>query len=174
MNHLKSLGLRAPNYDKFPSIAVPPEHADSCWSGWESICSAILPRTASSKNVVAVDCYPGVHVEEALARLAAGLRPLLAIDTRQAFKSEAEVDTMVGPFLGGDDPVFGYLNTTLQMADFLDPLKSGELTRKIAADSAAGLVLVVGPGASLLAPGADLLVYADMPRWEGQLRQRRG
>lgn len=174
MSHLKSLGLRAPNYDKFPSIAVPPGHADSCWSGWESICSAILARTASGKALVAVECYPGVHVEEVLARLAAGLQPILAIDTREAFKPEAEVDAMVGPFLGGDDPVFGYLNATLQMVDFIGPEKSGELTRIIAADSARGPVLVVGPGASLLAPGADLLVYADMPRWEGQLRQRRG
>jgi mannose-6-phosphate isomerase class I len=123
---------------------------------------------------VAVECYPGVHVEEVLARLAAGLQPILAIDTREAFKPEAEVDAMVGPFLGGDDPVFGYLNATLQMVDFIGPEKSGELTRIIAADSARGPVLVVGPGASLLAPGADLLVYADMPRWEGQLRQRRG
>jgi len=174
MSHLKSLGLRAPNYDKFPSIAVPPGHADSSWSGWESICSAILARTASGKALVAVECYPGVHVEEVLARLAAGLQPILAIDTREAFKPEAEVDAMVGPFLGGDDPVFGYLNATLQMVDFIGPEKSGELTRIIAADSARGPVLVVGPGASLLAPGADLLVYADMPRWEGQLRQRRG
>jgi mannose-6-phosphate isomerase class I len=174
MSLLKSLGLRALNYDKFPSIAVPPEHADSCWSGWKSICSAILARMASGKALVAVDCYPGAHVEEVLARLVAGLQPILVIDTREAFKPEGEVDAMVGPFLGGDDPVFGYLNTTLQMTDFLDPLKSGELTEKIAADSARGRVLVVGPGASLLAPGADLLVYADMPRWEGQLRQRRG
>jgi len=174
MSHLKSLGLRAPNYDKFPSIAVPPGHADSSWSGWESICSAILARTASGKALVAVECYPGVHVGEVLARLAAGLQPILAIDTREAFKPEAEVDAMVGPFLGGDDPVFGYLNATLQMVDFIGPEKSGELTRIIAADSARGPVLVVGPGASLLAPGADLLVYADMPRWEGQLRQRRG
>ena len=174
MSHLKSLGLRAPNYDKFPSIAVPPGHADSSWSGWESICSAILARTASGKALVAVECYPGVHVEEVLARLASGLQPILAIDTREAFKPEAEVDAMVGPFLGGDDPVFGYLNATLQMVDFIGPEKSGELTRIIAADSARGPVLVVGPGASLLAPGADLLVYADMPRWEGQLRQRRG
>ncbi|MEY2906044.1 MAG: hypothetical protein RLZZ408_515 [Verrucomicrobiota bacterium] len=174
MSHLKSLGLRAPNYDKFPSIPVPAAHASSCWSGWESISSTIRKKTGAGNFLVAVECYPGVHVEEVLARFAAGLQPILAIDTQEAFKSEAEVDAMVGPFLGGDDPVFGYLNTTLQMADFLDPLKSGELTRKIAADSARGPVLVVGPGASLLAPAADLLVYADMPRWEGQLRQRRG
>lgn len=174
MSYLKSLGLRAANYDKFPSIPVPAAHAASCWSGWESISSTIHKKTGTGNFVVAVECYPGVHVEEVLARFAAGLQPILAIDTQVAFKSEAEVDAMVGPFLGGDDPVFGRLNSTLGMADFLDPVEAGQLTQKIAADSARGPVLVVGPGASLLAPAADLLVYADMPRWEGQLRQRRG
>ena len=174
MSYIKSLGLRAANYDKFPSIAVPAAHSASCWSGWESISSAILKKTRAGSFVVAVECYPGVYVDQVLAVLASGLGAILAINMRDVFKPEAEVDAMVEPFLGGDDPVFGYLNTTLRITDFLDPLKSGQLTQKIASDSARGPVLVVGPGASLLAPGANILVYADMPRWEGQLRQRRG
>jgi mannose-6-phosphate isomerase class I len=36
-----------------------------------------------------------------------------------------------------------------------------------------GVAIVFGPGA-LLCCTPDLVVYADMPRWEGQLRQRRG
>jgi mannose-6-phosphate isomerase class I len=36
-----------------------------------------------------------------------------------------------------------------------------------------GLVLVLGPGATLIAPDADVLVYADVTRWEIQQRQRR-
>jgi mannose-6-phosphate isomerase class I len=174
MSHLKSLGLQAPNYDKFPSIAVPAAHADSYWSGWESVLSAIRKKTGTGNFLVAVECYPGVHVEQVLTELASGLGAILAIDTREAFKTAAEVDAMAGPFLGGDDPVFGYLNTTLQMADFLDPEKAGALGGKIESACGRGPGLVVGPGASLLAPAADLIVYADMPRWEGQLRQRRG
>src|SRR5205807_10359341 len=36
-----------------------------------------------------------------------------------------------------------------------------------------GLLLVVGVGAALVCPNADILVYADMARWEIQGRQRR-
>jgi hypothetical protein len=36
-----------------------------------------------------------------------------------------------------------------------------------------GLLLLVGVGAALVAPQADVLVYADMARWEIQGRQRR-
>jgi mannose-6-phosphate isomerase class I len=36
-----------------------------------------------------------------------------------------------------------------------------------------GLLLVIGVGAALVAPDSDLLVYADMARWEIQRRQRR-
>ena len=39
-------------------------------------------------------------------------------------------------------------------------------------DRAHGTVVLYGTGASLCCQ-ADLLIYADMPRWEGQLRQRR-
>src|SRR6202008_527579 len=36
-----------------------------------------------------------------------------------------------------------------------------------------GVVLVLGPGATLVCPHADVLVYADVTRWEIQQRQRR-
>ncbi|MEO6686411.1 MAG: mannose-6-phosphate isomerase, partial [Dyadobacter sp.] len=35
------------------------------------------------------------------------------------------------------------------------------------------IILVAGIGASLIAPDADILIYADMPRWEIQLRFRK-
>ena len=36
-----------------------------------------------------------------------------------------------------------------------------------------GLIVIYGPGATLVHPG-DVLVYADLPRWEIQQRMRRG
>jgi mannose-6-phosphate isomerase class I len=39
--------------------------------------------------------------------------------------------------------------------------------------TSAGLVLVVGCGATLIAPDATVTVYADLARWEAQLRFRR-
>jgi hypothetical protein len=43
------------------------------------------------------------------------------------------VDALVAPFLGGDDPVFGYLNQTLNLPDFLDATRRAEITAQLAA-----------------------------------------
>ncbi|MDR1009829.1 MAG: class I mannose-6-phosphate isomerase [Opitutaceae bacterium] len=161
--------------------------------------------TAAAASVVAVECYPGVHADAVRDALVACLSLALVINTADAMKSPAEIDAMAAPFLGGDDPVFGRLCTSLEMADFLDRKKADALRARIAAASAAAitaatgtaaastaatstaattiaatgaaapaLILVIGPAATLLAPPRRVLVYADMPRWEGQLRQRRG
>ena len=75
----------------------------------------------------------------------------------------------MAPWLGGDDPVFGFYSP-LTLESFLDAAKVSALRDRIAAQK--GVVVVYGTGA-LLCCAADLVIYADMPRWEGQLRQRR-
>jgi len=175
MSYLKRLGLRAPNYNTRPAVTVPAPFDGQCRSGWAHIAATLREQVpASGRFVIAVECYPGVDDAAVSASLAAALKPLRLIESRTVFKSEAEVDAMVAPFTGGNDPIFGYLNQTLTMGDFFDPAKAAALGPAMQNDTRSGLILVVGPGASLLAPRADLLVYADMPRWEGQLRQRRG
>ena len=170
MDYLARHGLRAANYDKTPVIPVPPSSEDFFWRGWEEIAPVLRKRG----RTIAVECYPGVHVDEIRDALSSGLRPSGMFDTMAAFKSPDEVDALVAPFLGGNDPIFGCLNTTLGLADFLDQGKKQTLARDIAQAASGGCVVVIGPAASLIAPQADVLVYADMPRWEGQLRQRRG
>src|SRR5207244_1394048 len=71
-----------------------------------------------------------------------------------------------------DDPVFGRI-TRRMIDDFFDAAKLAAARDQIAAGER-GLVLVYGTGASLLAPAADLLIYADLARWEAQNRFRRG
>ena len=165
---------RHSTYDKFPSVRVPAPHAGSCWQGWDDIAGALREATAGRERaIIAIECYPGVHVDDVRAALQARLAPGLTLDSRDAFKPVAAIEAMVAPFLGGDDPVFGYLNTTLRLADFLEPDQLAGLRLRVRTHGARGTILVVGPGASLVAPAADCLVYADMPRWEGQLRQRR-
>src|ERR1019366_2808929 len=70
----------------------------------------------------------------------------------------------------GNDPVFGFLSG-LKLPEFFDAMRASQL-RKKAMDAGKGLVLVVGCGARLVADG-DILVYADLTRWEAQLRFRR-
>lgn len=173
MSYLNRLGLKAPNYDTKPFVEVPAEHASSLWMDWDAIANELTARSSANALIV-VECYPGVDDETVRNELAQRLRPARTVDSKTAFKSEEEIDAMVAPFLGGDDPVFGYLNQTLRLADFLDGSKAGQLQHTLRHGKARGLTLVVGPAASVLAPDADVLVYADMPRWEGQLRQRRG
>jgi mannose-6-phosphate isomerase class I len=167
MSYLKRLGLDTPNYETRPATDVPEHVSNQCHTGWEAIATELKSRVTSAR-VIAVECYPGVNDDSIRTILSTALNPVRVLDSKTAFKSESEIDAMVTPFLGGEDPVFGFLNQTLTLSDFFDSAPYQDLSGE------PGLTLVVGPGASVLAPDADLLLYADMPHWEGQLRQRRG
>ncbi|MCC5850202.1 MAG: class I mannose-6-phosphate isomerase [Verrucomicrobia bacterium] len=167
MNYLPRLGLAAPNYDTRPATDVPEPGAAPWQSGGDDIAAALKSRAASARRI-AVECYPGVDDDAIRETLVKALKPARTVDSKTTFKPEAEIDAMVAPFLGGDDPIFGFLNQTLSLSDFFDSARLTDLSDD------PDLTLIVGPGASVLAPDADILIYADMPRWEGQLRQRRG
>jgi mannose-6-phosphate isomerase class I len=156
--------LRSPNYDKYPSVPVPGGEG-RCVEGWDHIAA----RLGDAGRVVAVDCYPGVHERDVLCELETRLDPELTIHTESLMRSPKEIDAMVAPFLGGDDPVFGYL-CGLKLPDFFDVDRLRRARESV--DACVGRVLIVGPGATLVHPG-DSLVYADLARWEAQLRFRR-
>ena len=164
--------MRTSNYEKFPVLAVP-NSAAACVSGWDAIAErlnhAILKRNAR-RTVLVVECYPGVHDAQVKLELERRLKPVLMLHAADMMLSPEQVDVLVEPFLGGDDPVFGFLSD-LTLPEFFE-------TKKLAAGRASvarmtsGLVLVVGCGARLITEG-DILVYADLARWEAQLRFRR-
>ena len=172
--YLQQLGLRRPNYDKTPVFPVS-DHADSCRRGWEAIGAELktaVQKLATNPVVVAVDCYGGVLDDEVLPALRRFLSPDLLISTEEsAFHAPEEIDRICEPYLGGNDPVFGYLSR-LEMKDFLSPERVRVVRERIAQRDG-GVVLVYGPGASLCCD-PDLLVYADLARWEIQRRQREG
>jgi mannose-6-phosphate isomerase class I len=160
------------NYDKFPFVAVP-DSADACVTGWDEIAlrlrAAIAARSAR-KTVIVVECYVGVHETEFLQELKQRLKPSLALHAAKAMLPAEKVDRLVAPFLGGDDPVFGFLSE-LNLPQFFDEENLGCL-RNTVKNVSEGVVLVVGCGATQVSPG-DILVYADLARWEAQLRFRR-
>lgn len=151
----------APNYDKAPFVDVP---GGTCEVGWDAIASRLAGRT------IAVDCYPGVDEGTVAAELGRRLKPEALIQTREALLPPDVVERRVSPFLGGDDPVFGY-RSNLTLEQLFDPVKLDLLRWRAKRAKSA---LVVGVGATLIAPDADVLVYADLARWEAQLRFRRG
>ncbi len=69
-----------------------------------------------------------------------------------------------------DDRVFGYMSR-LTMVDFFDKEKLQLLQQQIKNSNEP--TIVAGCGATLIAPNADLVIYADMARWEIQMRMRR-
>jgi mannose-6-phosphate isomerase class I len=162
------------NYDKSPSVPVPAPFVGDFWRGWGPI-SAQLRSTAlsrgSDRTIIVVECYSGVHEDAVRQQLAAELKPALIVDSKNAFKSPSEIDALVAPWLGGDDPVFGFM-TSLHLDAFLDVDRCRDLAASIERETS-GIILVVGPAASLVAKQPDVFVYADMARWEAQMRQRR-
>jgi mannose-6-phosphate isomerase class I len=163
---------RKSNYDKFPVIAVP-NGASECVAGLEN-CAVRLRRAIAerqtSKTVLVVECYPGVDSVALLRQLQQVLNPALSLHSETAMLAADRIDVLVAPFLGGDHPVFGFLSD-LTLPQFFDSGRVDHLRAQIAGVKG-GLVLVVGCGARLIADG-DILVYADLSRWEAQNRFRR-
>ncbi len=164
--------MRQSNYDKFPFVAVRGAD-DACVAGWPAIgrrLREVIQTRAGHKTVLVVELYPGVDeaaVREALER---ELKPAVTVRAAEAVKSEDEINHLCEPFLGGDDPVFGFL-CGLTLPEFFNSETVGHL-RATAERVQEGLVLVIGVGARLIADG-DVLVYADLARWEIQQGQRR-
>ncbi|WP_299222350.1 class I mannose-6-phosphate isomerase [uncultured Alistipes sp.] len=131
---------------------------------------ASLARRLAGHRQVTVDGYVGVRFDRFAERLgealtALGLRPVWW-DARAAMKSPDRIDALAAPYLGGDDPIFGF-RAPLALADFFD---AGRLAR-LAPDPAAEINILIGTGAAL-AGWEGPLVYLDIPKNEIQFRAR--
>ena len=161
------------SYDRFPVVPVP-DTGRAGVVGWEAIGTRLreaVARRGARKTVVVVECYPGVWEEEVWGELRTRLAAALAVRAAEALLAVESIDALVAPFLGGEDPVFGFLSG-LTLPQFFDPARLRHW-RQAVEQIVEGVVLIVGVGARLLADG-DLLVYADLARWEAQQRFRRG
>ncbi len=153
---------RQPNYDKFPFVAAGP--AEECIVGWDEIAARI-----KHERILCVECYPGANADAIAKELASRLKPTVVIQTTSLLKSAEQLRTMLAPVLT-DDRVFGRMNG-ITLPDYFDAQLLSQARAKVKAST--GTILLVGPGAALVTD-ADVLVYADMARWEIQLRYRRG
>jgi mannose-6-phosphate isomerase class I len=157
------------NYNKHPCIRVSNSAAD-CWVGWRNIIDRLRPFSAESRCSLTVECYPGAFEGIIKDTLVEGLRPAGVIYTPDLLKTPACVDRLLGPVLGGD-PVFGRMNE-IELQAFFDQSKLSHARKKVTTWKN-GLLLVVGVGAAIVSPHSDVMVYADLARWEIEGRQRR-
>ena len=129
-----------------------------------------LAKKMSGYRTVIIDGYVGVRfdiiVEElSKAFASAGVQPLWW-NVSAAMKEERQIDEMIKPYLGGDDPIFGF-RAPLHIEDYFDSEKLSSLIP----DDTAPLNIIYGTGASL-AGWDGLLVYVDIPKNEIQFRAR--
>ncbi|MEI6175455.1 MAG: class I mannose-6-phosphate isomerase [Verrucomicrobiota bacterium] len=164
--------MRKTNYDKFPCITVPASDG-TCVASWPVIGQRLrdtIKSRGAGRAILAVECYPGVDEAALIELLTHEIKPSLAVRSSGLMLPDADINCLCDPFLGGDDPVFGYL-CGLNLPQFFDPRLISEC-RSAIENADTGVVLVLGVGATLLCD-PDILVYADLARWEIQLRQRR-
>ncbi|MGI8744195.1 MAG: class I mannose-6-phosphate isomerase [Bryobacteraceae bacterium] len=157
-------------YDKYPYVPVTAD-VRACASGWQTIAQRLLVRFQSAHGVLCVECYPGVLVREIEQAIGQYFPSRAIIRTTDCFKPPNEIEGMIARDLT-DDPVFGRISA-LQIQDFFDPELLANARSK-ASRSRNGMIIVLGAGATLIARNPDLLVYADLARWEIQQRQRGG
>lgn len=158
---------RASNYDKRPVVRVAGME-NACWQGAAEI-GRVLRAEADRRQArtIVVECYPGVFCDQIERLLHRAFPAAVRFDVRQAMKSEREIDALLREDIT-DDELFGFM-TRREMDCYFD---AGKVRSLRAAIASAPCAVVYGVGAAYVAE-ADLLVYADLARWEIQQRFRR-
>jgi hypothetical protein len=160
---------RETNYEKFPICRVSGCESET-WEGWPRILERLKAFAGREPLTICFECYPGVFEKALICTLEEALRPSCLIATSDLLKNPSEIELLVSGLLGGD-PVFGRMNS-VAIADFFDTARLARAREQVK-NWKQGLLLIVGTGASLLTAEPNLVVYADMARWEIQQRQRR-
>jgi len=164
--------IQKSNYEKFPSVAIATQY-DKCYCGWESINERLnrsMSGLGTGLKYLIIDCYNGVIDSEVKAALVQGLQYIKFVDTANMMLPVGQIEAFFKDDVT-DDELFGY-KTRYNIDAYFDQKKIKQLHSELSGIDE-GIVVVYGVGAAYIAPRIDLLVYADMARWEIQMRYRR-
>jgi len=158
-------------FNKTPLVRVKGKEHD-CYPGWNLIGSHLREKLPKGKGrkIISIETYQGVYLEDLRSQISKILEPDILVDTGTCLKSEREIRNLTQPDVT-DDRVFGFL-TRLNMAELFDSKKLQEAISLIE-ESGDALIVIIGYGTVLLHNEPDMLIYADMARWEIQQRMRR-
>lgn len=152
------------DYDVYPVCSL---GAGKVFNGYRSLAQYII-----EKKMVIIDGYGGVFwntIKIALNEyfIEAGLT-VNWVESLTYLKPQQEVETLIEPFLGTPDAVWGTKCTLL----LHDLYQVDRLTKQLP-NKAADLNIVIGSGAALV--GWDVpIIYIDLPKNELQFRMRAG
>jgi mannose-6-phosphate isomerase class I len=157
------------NYDTSPVVQVTQRDED-CVAGWQAIADAVKAAVSNrGSTVLVIECYPGVDTGEIERELVSRLQPDTLAGAADALRDAGELEAQFEDTLG-DDPVFAKMRPWT-IADFLSAERVEKLRARVRAHTE-GLVVVLGTGAAQIAQAWDVLIYADLARWEIQRHQR--
>jgi predicted NBD/HSP70 family sugar kinase/mannose-6-phosphate isomerase class I len=154
-------GILKDSYDVYPSFEL---RNGEIFQGFKS-----LAKEVSTHKRICIDGYLGVDWNFFIIQLIVALEELgvncISFSTQSAFKSVEQIDNIVTPYLGGNDPVFGKLYPG-ELSDFID----NDTLNNINPDENS-LSILYGTGAALSDWDAPL-IYLDVPKNEIQFRSR--
>ncbi len=158
------------SFNKFPYIKIDSDPND-IHIGWDTIAKQLnkILSSVDGKKTIVIECYQGVYYDKILHWIIEKLKFDILINTIGLMKSEEQIREMTHTDVT-DDRIFGFM-TRLNMIDFFDHQKIEQTKDEIQLNN--GIKVIFGYGASLLVDNPDILVYADMARWEIQQRMRR-
>jgi mannose-6-phosphate isomerase class I len=151
------------------SYTILPTHQakGKIYDGYDTLATLL-----GEEKLYILDGYIGVNWEAVVESLTAELRlkniKFDLISFEDAWKSETEIETLVSPYTGGNDPLFG-TKADLSLIDFYDPIKINSFPA-LREDV---LTIVYGSGAAFYSADAPL-VYIDLPKTTLIGRMRKG
>ena len=162
-----------PHYEQHPVVQIDGD-AGLCLQGWSEVAAELRDflrqrsQVAAGAQVVVVEVYPGIDAGALAKNLCAVLGSCSSFLSEEAFLQPEQLRVIFAETLS-EDPVFNVMRPWTMKTYFgLDKLER----LRAAAGAESGTVLIVGPGASYVYEGADLLISANVSRWEIQQRQR--
>ena len=158
------------NYEKNPVIEMKGMEKEA-FQSYENILEELKSKKDSlnkKKTVMVLDYYHGVDEKEVYENLVSKTGAVKLINIADYKLSEKYLSDELKREIT-EDRVFGVLSVRT-IEEFFDMKKIEELKKEIN-EISEGLVVVYGIGAGLIE--GDILVYADMARWEIQQRFRR-
>ncbi len=151
------------SYNIYPSFEI---NEGNIEEGFHSLAKEI-----ATEKRICIDGFIGVNWGSFITKLTEALKIMgvdcISFTVNTSFKKGKEIDRMVTPFLGGNDPVFGRI-CSKELSDFIDV----EKLNNIKPDSNC-LSILYGTGAALSSWDAKI-IYIDLPKNEIQYRSRAG